>query len=483
MADASRSRSRSHSASAASAGGGSRAAKGGSGARRGGGAKAATSGKGQGKAATATKTRRPASSGGGSRTGARRKSTRKGRGGKAPGLSLRTLVLAAVAVALVVVGAAVGVSIDKSLREQERAEEIARAAADRATAPKPAAPARPVREPVPEVTPPTAVQSPSKAAPAPAPVASPPVTSTEAMDYAHANSGYREVPPSVPPAPAVAAAPPVLPMVKPPPHETQVAALPTPPKSVFQPAPKAFDGQPPWLKNAVVSPSANGRPMIAIVIDDLGVDKAGARKIVSLPGPITTAWMTYADNVAAQARAARAAGHELIIHMPMEPLNSSIDSGPDVLKTSMTPEQVRAQVRHGFKQFDGYVGINNHMGSKFTANPEGMRIVIDELRSRGLLWLDSKTSPKSVGAKLAEQAGIPFAERHVFIDNTETVPAVLHQLAETEKIARKLGYAIAIGHPHDATYQALKQWLPTLEGKGLVLVPLSAIVRKRMGLG
>lgn len=467
MADTPRSRSGSRS-TASSAGGGSRSSKGGTTKRPPAGTK---------KPSTAGKTRRAASSAGGSRTGAKRKGTggRKaaGQGRRLPGLSLRTLVLTAVAVTLVVVGAAIGVSVDKSMREQERAEEMARIEADRAAAPRKPAPVAPPKAPEPVAAPAPVVTPPAAAEP-------PKVASTEALDYADAHSDYQEVPPSPPPAPAPTAKP-AAPAART--AEVQVAALPMPPKAVFQPAPRAFDGEAPWLKNAVMPPAVQGRPMIAIVIDDLGVDKAGSKKIVSLPGPITTAWMTYADNVAAQARAAKAAGHELIIHMPMEPLNGTIDSGPDVLRTTMTAEQVRARVRAGFERFDGYVGINNHMGSKFTADTEGMRVVIDELRARGLLWLDSKTSPRSVGAKLAEQAGIPHAERHIFLDNTDTVPAVLKQLAETEKVARKTGYAIAIGHPHDATYQALKQWLPTLEDKGLVLVPLSAIVRKRMGLG
>lgn len=262
-----------------------------------------------------------------------------------------------------------------------------------------------------------------------------------------------------------------------------MAALPPPPKQVFSPAPKQYDGDAQWVRNAVPPPPINGRPMIAVVIDDLGIDKRRSAKVVALDGPLTTAWMTYADDVAAQARAARAAGHELIIHMPMEPLNPNIDSGPDVLRTSMTADQVRARVREGLRKFDGYVGVNNHMGSKFTADVAGMSIVIEEMREHGLLFLDSKTSPKSVAARLAAEAGVPHAERHVFIDNKNDVAYVLKQLAATERVARRTGYAIAIGHPHDGTIRALKQWLPTLEGKGLVLVPLSTIVRQRMGLG
>lgn len=437
--------------------------------------KARTSAKTKGAGA---KPRKPAAS--------RRGASTAGKGRAMPGLSLRTLVLGSVAAALVVVGAAIGVTVDKAMRDDPVTPEPARAAAPAVTPPSAttAAPA-----PASRPTPPPAPTKAADAAPtAPAPAAiSPPkaLTSTEAVDYAHAANEYKEVPPSYPPQAGTTdegAAP--APRTKPPvPRDTQIAALPTPPKSVLSPAPQQFSGQPPWQRYAVASPAINGRPMIAIVIDDLGVDKRRSSKIVELDGPLTTAWMTYADNVDAQARKAREAGHELIIHMPMEPLNSKIDSGPDVLRTTMTPEQVRAQVRAGLKRFEGYVGINNHMGSKFTADPKGMAVVIDEMRANGLLFLDSKTSPRSVGTKLAAEAGIPHAERHVFIDNVDEVGAVLKQLREVEEIARRTGYAIAIGHPHDGTFGALKQWLPSLKDKGLVLVPLSTIVRERMGRG
>ncbi|MDP1591852.1 MAG: divergent polysaccharide deacetylase family protein, partial [Prosthecobacter sp.] len=102
-----------------------------------------------------------------------------------------------------------------------------------------------------------------------------------------------------------------------------------------------------------------------------------------------------------------------------------------------------------------------------------------ELKARGLLWLDSKTVAGSVGVAAALAAGVPTLERDVFIDNEQVVPTVLAQLAEAEKIARSRGTAIAIGHPHDATLEALRQWLPTLEGKGIALVPVTEILRRR----
>lgn len=439
--------------------------------------------------AAGVKTRRPSSAANGSRTGARRSGGAgrgKGRAAAArpvPGLSLRTLVFGSVALALVVVGAALGVSLDDMLRG---GEESAPPAAVAAAPARPAAPP-PAPAPTPAPRPAAVVKEPT---PERARPVSPPAVlrASEAQDYAQARAEYKEVPPSTPPILGATPAPDApQPRVKPPVPEaeqTQVAAaVPVVPPKALRASPRAYEGDAPWLRNAVAAPAVNGRPMIAVVIDDLGVDKRRSALTVKLPGPLTMAWMTYADDVAAQAKTARAAGHELIIHMPMEPLNSAIDSGPDVLRTTMTADQVRARVRAGLRKFEGYVGVNNHMGSKFTADPAGMAVVIDELRANGLLFLDSKTSPRSVGGELAAQAGMPHAIRDVFIDNVDEKGAVLKQLAQAERIARKTGYAIAIGHPHDGTIQALKQWLPTLEDKGLVLVPLSAIVRKRMGLG
>lgn len=217
--------------------------------------------------------------------------------------------------------------------------------------------------------------------------------------------------------------------------------------------------------------------MIAIVIDDMGVDRKRSQKVIDLKGPLTTSFMTYAHDVADQAKESRQHGHELLVHFPMEPQSPNIDPGPDVLRTTMSSDQIEKRLDAGLSRFSGYVGINNHMGSKFTEYAPGMTEVMKVLKKRGLLFLDSRTTAKSVGIDLAAKYGVPHADRHVFLDNQQNVAAILKQLAHVERIARKIGYAIAIGHPHDTTIQALKQWLPTLQAKGLVLVPLSTIVR------
>ena len=237
----------------------------------------------------------------------------------------------------------------------------------------------------------------------------------------------------------------------------------------------------PWQHYAVgVSEEINNRPMIAIVIDDLGVDKRRTRKILNLPAPITASFLSYAQDISKQAQKARKAGHELLLHVPMEPKGKKYDPGPMVLKTSMSKKKLLKTLDVILGSFNGYVGINNHMGSKFTGNKKSMRIVMKELKKRGLLFLDSRTTSKSVCPDLAISEKVPHAMRHIFLDNFPGVKTVKRQLKKLERIARRDGFAVGIGHPRDGTVEALKQWLPTLKEKGFILVPLTSIVDYKM---
>jgi uncharacterized protein len=235
-----------------------------------------------------------------------------------------------------------------------------------------------------------------------------------------------------------------------------------------------------WLRFAVPAPPAAGRPLVAVVIDDLGLDRRRTAAVIGLPGPLTLSFMTYAEDLAAQTAAGRRTGDELLLHVPMQPLDPRQDPGPHALMVSMSPAAIRQQLDWGLDRFAGFVGINNHMGSRFTGDADGMAVVMAELRRRGLLFLDSRTTSTSVGSREAAAAGVPWAGRDVFLDDVLTRPAIDRQLALVEKVARRQGSAIAIGHGHDPTIAALRAWLPTLRQKGLDLVPLSAVVRLRM---
>jgi polysaccharide deacetylase 2 family uncharacterized protein YibQ len=164
----------------------------------------------------------------------------------------------------------------------------------------------------------------------------------------------------------------------------------------------------------------------------------------------------------------------------MEAVDRHADPGPHGLFTALSREENLARLRWGLGRAAGFVGINNHMGSKFTADAHSMMPIMEELRARGLVFLDSRTSPSSAGIRLAVAYGVPHAARDVFLDDDQTPAAIAKQLARLEQVARQHGSGIAIGHPHDTTIAALKAWLPLLGEKGFALVPVSVVVQHRM---
>jgi polysaccharide deacetylase 2 family uncharacterized protein YibQ len=243
-------------------------------------------------------------------------------------------------------------------------------------------------------------------------------------------------------------------------------------------------GLPAWRRFAVPIADPGARPMIAVVLDDLGLNRAGTRRAIALPGPLTLSFMTYAEGLDRMAARARAAGHELMLHVPMAPRDGSYDPGPNVLSAALPAEELARRLDWGLGRFGGFVGINNHMGSRFTASPRGMAAVMTALKGRGLLFLDSLTAPSSVGAVTARRAGVPYAERDVFLDNEwRDRAAIADQFAQLEAVALRRGSAVGIGHPHRATLDVLARWLPQARARGFAIVPISAVVRQRLGIG
>lgn len=239
---------------------------------------------------------------------------------------------------------------------------------------------------------------------------------------------------------------------------------------------------PTWLRNAVAFSVPRGQPVIAIVLDDVGVNRADAEQAIDLPPEVTLALMTYASNVDDLAARARAKGHELMLHVPMEPLGAAENPGPKALMVGLSDAENLARLRWGLDRFDGYIGINNHMGSRFTQDERGMRTVMEELRRRHLLFLDSRTIATHVGERLAVELGVAHVSRDVFLDDDMNGSAVARQLAVAEHVAREAGQAIAIGHPHPATIAAIKAWLPEAKARGFVIVPLSVVARRQIGV-
>ena len=255
--------------------------------------------------------------------------------------------------------------------------------------------------------------------------------------------------------------------------DRQKPVSPTPPKQLVE----SVIG-PAWQRFAVAPVSTDSRPSIAIVLDDMGLDRHNAARAIGLRAPLTLAFMSYANELDRQMAGARESGHEIMLHVPMEPVDVREDPGPNVLLLDQDEAELRRRLNWVLDRAEGYVGINNHMGSRFTRDEAAMSIVMAELERRGLAFLDSRTTNESVAEVMADGFSVPVVSRDVFLDNESAPDRIEAQLARTEAIARRQGHAVAIGHPRAATLDVLERWLATVEAKGFRLVPMSAIWRR-----
>jgi polysaccharide deacetylase 2 family uncharacterized protein YibQ len=217
--------------------------------------------------------------------------------------------------------------------------------------------------------------------------------------------------------------------------------------------------------------------LIAVVIDDLGMDVKQAREVLALPGKVTLAVMPGLPQSRQVADLATQNNRDVLIHLPMEYRGKNGKPAPGMLRSDMTPMEFLTTVSDDVESVPGAVGINNHEGSSLTENKEAMKFLMAELKARNLMFLDSFTSPKSVAYATAKEFGLRSARRDVFLDNNSDDPASIRtQLDELVEVARKNGKAIGIGHPHPATISELRKWLAEADGQGVKIVPISRIV-------
>lgn len=229
------------------------------------------------------------------------------------------------------------------------------------------------------------------------------------------------------------------------------------------------------LRETPATPPAKPKPKgdkpgkLAVVLDDAGYSEAAVASIAPLPLQVAVAVLPNAPASAAVAEALRAQGRELLLHMPMEPEgNGGANPGDDALMVGLQPEEVRARLERALAVVGPVAGVNNHMGSRATSDAELMRHFMKALAGRGLYFLDSRTTPASVAANLAREAGIRTLRRDVFLDVVEDEGAVRSALATAASLARSKGQAVAIGHVHPLTLRVLHEELPRLSGVMLV---------------
>jgi len=236
------------------------------------------------------------------------------------------------------------------------------------------------------------------------------------------------------------------------------------------------EDRPPVVPLPKPKPPAEALPKVAIIIDDLGYDRRIAQKFLDLDAGLTFAVLPLAPHTRLIAATIFKKGGELMLHLPMEPLEyPSVDPGPGALLSSMSADDLIAQLRENLSDVPGVKGVNNHMGSKLTAESARLYQVFSVLKQEGLFFIDSRSTAETVGRPSARLFQLPFAERDVFIDHVQDPDMIRLRVKELIQIARKNGEAIGIAHPSKTTLRILEEMLPMLK-KEVQLVPASHVV-------
>lgn len=243
-------------------------------------------------------------------------------------------------------------------------------------------------------------------------------------------------------------------------------------RAVFWPLAILAAVAPVWTSAAPVV-----HPVVAVIIDDLGNSLAEDRRAADLPGPVACAILPHTQYAVMLADACHVRGKEVLLHLPMQALDDA-PLGPGGIALDMTQAQIQNTVRGDLQSIPYAVGVNNHEGSLISMHPGDLAWIMQTLHAtRRLYFVDSYTTAESIAYQIAREHGIPAARRDVFLDDVNTEAAVRFQFNRLLDIARRKGYALAIGHPRPATLAVLDAALPQLPAEGVELVPVSAIVK------
>jgi len=227
------------------------------------------------------------------------------------------------------------------------------------------------------------------------------------------------------------------------------------------------------LAGAAQAAPAN-KAYISIIIDDLGQSSERDNRTLALPGPVTMAVMPDTPHATTFARQAHKAGKTVILHMPMDPATGPYAWHPVVPLTELAKRLDAALAKVPYA-----AGINNHMGSRMTAQRQPMAWLMGELQQRHLFFVDSRTSAATVAAAEAQRIGLANVSRDVFLDDVRTSEAITAQLQEGVALARRQGSAVLIGHPYPQTLAVLEREMPRLQSQGIELITLQQMIGER----
>jgi len=247
----------------------------------------------------------------------------------------------------------------------------------------------------------------------------------------------------------------------------RIAADGTRPAEAFARAVKPLPGKP-------------DAPRIALIVGGLGIGaNATSEAIAKLPGMVTLGFVPYGGDVSALVARARNTGHEVLLQVPMEPFDyPDNDPGPQTLLTSLAPQQNMDRLYWLMSRFQGYVGIANTMGARFTASEPSFAPILRETAKRGLIYVDDGSNPRSVAGRIAGANNLPFARADVILDSVPTPSEIDRALGRLEMAARERSIAVGISSALPVSIDHIAKWAKAAESRGLLLVPISAVAVK-----
>jgi len=216
---------------------------------------------------------------------------------------------------------------------------------------------------------------------------------------------------------------------------------------------------------------------IALIIDDIGYSVSRARHFLELGVPITFSILPKLPNSINLSIEIKNKGHEIMLHQPMEPYDSTLDPGPGALYAGDGEERIMRVIEENISEIPFATGINNHMGSKFTALPDKMHHALRIVKEKNMFFVDSLTSNHSKGFATARSLNMAAAHRNIFLDNIVEESAILYQLLKLAEIAHEHGRAVGIGHPFPETASAISKFCTTPAGRSVSLVHISEVIK------
>ena len=227
----------------------------------------------------------------------------------------------------------------------------------------------------------------------------------------------------------------------------------------------------------------SSRPKIAILLGGMGLNpKLTQRATRELPGDVTFAFAPYGDNLQEQVNKARANGHEVLLQLPMEPMGFPANNpGPRTLLSDADDVANIEALHWHMSRFAGYTGITNYMGGKLLNTPKALKPVMLELRKRGLIYLEDASTAVTVSEDVATKANVPYRNSEIVIDGVPTPEGIATALELLEAEAKANGFAVGTGSGLEVTQEAVKEWAKELREKGIILVPVSALYKGRLG--